>query len=107
MVPGDLRPSGKGEKIKITLSISSGVKRNSAKGPGAGCVCRLMLLENLNIGTKLDSHVVVIGRCSAENNDTSGADGRRNSVTPGELVEATDSVCDHVRDEQPGKALER
>ena len=88
------------------MGVAGGVKGDGAHRTCAGRVGRIVILENLNVGAKIELHSDEVGVGMASD-DGRWAEIFGYAVLPRELVEASKGVCQHVSDHDLWDALER
>ena len=102
-MPGDTGAGGEGEEMERALGITGGTDGDGTHGAGVWGVGGIVVVKNLGVSSKLDTHGVEIGARLA-GDDSGGAEGVRDAGWPGELVETADNIGDHVADEKFGEA---
>jgi hypothetical protein len=100
---GNAGAGGEGEEIERSLGITGGTDGNGAHGAGVGGVGGIVVVINLGVAAKFNTHGVEI-RAWLSCDKSGGAESVRDAGWPWKLVETADNVCDHVADEKFGEA---
>ena len=102
----DACPGRQGHKVVVPLRVAGWIEDNGTKGTGFGGVGWVVVFEDLYVRAELEFEVIVI-RAGTARNEEVGAQSVGDAVSPGELVQTTNSIVHHVTNHELRETFER